>query len=288
MDSSTSHHTLTSNAHNHDSANMRKTGIITTQHNIKCYYEQEGSGPHIVLIPDGFGDCHEFDKAVSLIADKGFTVTTFDMPGMSRSRDAPPETYQDVTSARLAEYVIGITDALGIKEAAFWGCSSGGGIVLNILKAFPDRVRNAMPHEVPFYEAKSLSEFRAMSDEEIVEKISHLTFVFLGADPKAWEALGKDCHERLKRNYVTWARGYTGTLTHTIPTTAEDILKKPIDWSVGKATPTIGTLVSENVEMGKSMGIEVKYISGSHFPSVDCPEEFAQYVVDTCRKYTTV
>ena len=55
---------------------------------------------HLVLIPDGFGECQMFDKPMSVIAKSGFTVTTFDMPGMSRFSKAPPETYQEVQDAQ--------------------------------------------------------------------------------------------------------------------------------------------------------------------------------------------
>src|SRR5690348_8946619 len=109
---------------------MRTRSTITTKDGITWYYEQEGTGPHVVLIPDGLGECQMFDKPMSLIADHGFTVTTFDMPGMSRSCNAPPETYQDVTAQMLADYVIGLLDELRIDVATFWGSSSGGSTVL--------------------------------------------------------------------------------------------------------------------------------------------------------------
>ena len=79
---------------------MRTTSTTTTKDGITWYYEQEGSGPHLVLIPDGFGECQMFDKPMSVIAKSGFTVTTFDMPGMSRFSKAPPETYQEVQDAQ--------------------------------------------------------------------------------------------------------------------------------------------------------------------------------------------
>lgn len=128
---------------------MRTTGTIETPSNgITWYYEQEGTGPPIVLIPDGLGDCKMFDKPMSLLAAKGFAVTTFDMPGMSRSSNAPPETYQEVTAQKLASYVISICKELKIDKPSFWGCSSGGSTVLALVADHPDRMMNAMAHEV--------------------------------------------------------------------------------------------------------------------------------------------
>ena len=57
-------------------ATTRTRSTVLTKDGIKWYYEQEGSGPDIVLIPDGFGECQMFDKPMSIIAGSGFTVTT--------------------------------------------------------------------------------------------------------------------------------------------------------------------------------------------------------------------
>lgn len=123
-----------------------------------------------MLVPDGLGECQLFDKPMSLIASSGFTVTTFDMPGMSRSSDAPPETYQKVTAQKLASYVISICDELHIDIATFWGCSSGGSTVLALASGYPDRVRNTLPHEVPTYDIGNLKEL-SQGDEE--KRICH-------------------------------------------------------------------------------------------------------------------
>ena len=262
---------------------MRTTSNITTKDGINWYYEQEGSGPYVVLIPDGLGECQMFDKPMSLISNHGFTVTTFDMPGMSRSSNAPPETYQDVTAQKLASYVIGILDELGIEEATFWGCSSGAATVFALASGYPERVRNGMPHECPTYSMGELLALDKLDDETISKTLAaRMPEAFVGND-EAWDALGEQAHARLWKNYPRWARGYPHTLPLSSPVAIEDLTKRPLDWTVGASTPTAVFL--DNIITGTKAGVNVGVIPGRHFPYVSDPEAFAEHVVNTTRKY---
>ena len=71
---------------------MRTRSIIPTKDGTNWCYEQEGSTPKVVLIPNSLAECQIFDKLMSIIADQGFKVTTFDMPGIPGSSEATPET----------------------------------------------------------------------------------------------------------------------------------------------------------------------------------------------------
>lgn len=262
----------------------RTTGTATTRSNgITWYYEQEGTGPHIVLIPDGLGDCELFSKPMSLIAAQGFTVTSFDMPGLSRSWNAPPETYEDVTPQKLASYVISICDELKIEKATFWGCSSGGSTVLALVAEYADRIRNAMAHEVPTYDRPELTALIKMPDDEIEKLLSQIMPRYAG-NGEAWDALGKECHERINKNYARWARGYVVTLGSSFPVKDKEILRgKPLDWSVGASTPTAGFF--DNIVTATKLDINVGVIPGLHFPYVSDVDTFVAYVVEKTRSY---
>ncbi|KAI1131610.1 zearalenone hydrolase [Nemania abortiva] len=262
---------------------MRTKGTTTTHEGITWYYEQEGSGPDIVLIPDGLGECHMFDKAIALIAAEGFKVTTFDMPGMSRSSSAPPETYEDVTAQKLASYVISIVDKFGIDTATFWGCSSGGSTILALVAGYPSRVRNALAHEVPTYHIDDLSELHKLEDEAISKALSTTLPAGSCGDLEAWASLGADAHARLWKNYPRWARGYPLTIPPSAPTNVEDLLKRPLCWTVGASTPT--SRFFDNIVTATKAGIDIGYIPGMHFPYVSHPEAFAKHVVDAARKH---
>ena len=261
---------------------MRTTGNITTKNGIHWYYEQEGTGPHLVLVPDGFGDCKMFDKPMSMLAAKGFTVTSFDMPGMSRSANAPSETYENVTPQKLASYVISICDALEIDEATFWGCSSGGSTMLALVADHPQRVRNAIAHEVPTYEMPPLLALADLPDEEICKVMVQTLPMSIG-NTEAWTALGEDFHSRLWANYPRWARGYPRTLGSSFPVNQEDLKGKPLDWSIGGDTPS--QVFIDNAIIATKLDIPFRCIPGRHFPYVTNVESFVVYVVETTQKY---
>jgi pimeloyl-ACP methyl ester carboxylesterase len=262
---------------------MRSKGTATTPDGITWYYEQEGSGPHIVLIPDGISDCHEFSASISHIASAGFTVTTFDTPGMSRSSEAPAEAYQDVTSQKLANQVIGLLDHLHIDNATFWGSSSGGATVLALASLHPSRTRSALPHEVPTGPQPFFQTLIPLDDETISQTVSDAFTKQFPADIETWNALGTDFHARLWKNYPRWVRGYGATLTPSISLAREALTKRRMDWSVGAATPT--AMFVDNVIEATRCGISVRTLPGTHFPYIFDPEAFAEYVVGMTRKY---
>ncbi|KIX95807.1 uncharacterized protein Z520_08515 [Fonsecaea multimorphosa CBS 102226] len=263
----------------------RVRSTVLTKDGINWYYEQEGTGPDLVLIPDGLGDCQMFDKPMSLIASSRFKVTTFDMPGMSRSSAAPPETYQEVTGEKLATYIDTLMDKLDITTASVWGCSSGASTVLALCANFPHRVRNAMPHELPTTNPPSIDNIHE-ADPATLPAALAATIRTMSGGEAAWDALGPEVHDRLRaNNYVRWAYGYPRTIPGSAPTltTTENLHKVPIDWTVGGAGPM--QVFFENVVIAAREKIPITTLPGFHFPYVSHPEVFAKYVVETCRKY---
>ena len=262
---------------------MRTTNTVTTKNGITWYYEQEGSGPHVVLVPDGLGDCVVFSKPMSLIAAEGFTVTTFDMPGLSRSSKAPPETYTDVTPQKLASYVISIMDELQIDVATIWGCSSGGSTVLALIADYPSRVRSALAHEVPTYDIPELSALPDLPDETIATVLKDVIPNNFVGNKAAWDDLGEEALVRFSNNYARWAKGYIRTLGCAFPVEKEALKGKPLEWSVGASTPM--GMFFNNVVTAAQLGQEVRTLPGMHFPYVSDVERYAEYVVERTRKY---
>lgn len=77
------------------------SSMVKAKGGIEWYIEQQGSGPPYILIPSGEGDCESFAKIAAILA-QDFSVTTFDMPGLSRSI-APASAVENVTGPLLAE-----------------------------------------------------------------------------------------------------------------------------------------------------------------------------------------
>jgi hypothetical protein len=59
-----------------------------------------------------------------------FTVLTFDMPGFSRSHVRSPD---DVSVTKLADQIADLVESLKLCPATFYGCSSGGFAVLDLV-----------------------------------------------------------------------------------------------------------------------------------------------------------
>lgn len=260
----------------------RTKSTITTKNGITWYYEQEGSGPDVVLIPDGLGECQMFNASLPLIAQAGFRVTTFDMPGMSRSSNAPAETYQAVTAQKLAAYVIGLCDELDIRLATFFGSSSGGSTVLALAIDYPDRVRNVLPHEAPTFSMNFLLHLPDSEPDTISSEMAKNSRALSGNEA-AWDALGEEVHARLKKNYVRWALGYPMTIPASTPVDIDQLRNKPVDWTIGATTPSY--MFFEDVVVATRAGISIAPLEGSHFPYVSHPENFAKHVIEKTRKY---
>ncbi|KAK5045548.1 hypothetical protein LTR84_009166 [Exophiala bonariae] len=261
---------------------MRIRSHITSEDGTVWYYEQEGSGPNIVLIPDGLGECELFDKPMSIIAAQGYTVTTFDMPGMSRSSNAPSSTYQDVTAQKLAKSVIGVLDKLNINFASFWGCSSAASTVLVLCIDFPDRVRNVLAHEAPMITHDFLKDLPATDPGTISSSMAAITRS-MSSNETAWDNLGSEVHNRLKENYVRWAHGYPLSIPQSCPTDVDVLRGKPIDWTVGASTQN--QMFFDNIVIATKAGVPISTLPGQHFPYVSHPDIFANHVVQTTRKY---
>jgi pimeloyl-ACP methyl ester carboxylesterase len=99
-------------------------------------YDDEGSGPAIVLVHG-----HPFDRSmwrpqVGYLAALGFRVITPDLRGYGGSSVRPGQCTLDV----FARDIAGLMDHLDVRSAALCGLSMGGQIVLEFSRLFPGRV----------------------------------------------------------------------------------------------------------------------------------------------------
>src|SRR5258708_3039852 len=127
--------------------------------------EQRGDGPPMVLVPSGEGDCASFEQVAAQLADE-FTVLSFDTPGFSRSH---VQTTDDISVSKLAEQIASLVESLGTYPATFYGCSSGGFAVLDLVVRHPELVRNTVVHEVALAVPAALADLASLDDAAIVE-----------------------------------------------------------------------------------------------------------------------
>jgi pimeloyl-ACP methyl ester carboxylesterase len=239
---------------------------------IDWYCEQRGEGPPVVLVPSGEGDCASFEKVAAELASD-FTVLTFDMPGFSRSHVQSPD---DISVPKLADQIADLVESLSIHPATFYGCSSGGFAVLDLVVRRPNVVRTAIVHEVADAAAAGpLLSLTALDDAAVVESCKFAYGQIMNDDLAAWEALGDEYHARLAENYVTWVRRY---LAPPLPSahSPDDLAGKLITWTIGGLTPAAAFF--GNVVLAVKSGLPISLLMCKHFPQVSAPAMLAEHI----------
>ena len=112
----------------------------------KIYYEVQGAGPMLLLIPGGPTDAGVFADLSRHLADR-YMVVAYDPRGNSRSTfdGEPVEQRLDVHGDDAALLI----EALGDGPAYVFGNSGGAQIGLDLAARHPERVRVLVAHEPP-------------------------------------------------------------------------------------------------------------------------------------------
>lgn len=110
------------------------------------YYETQGAGPVLLIIPGGPQDAGVFADVARHLANR-YTVVAYDPRGNSRSTfdGALEEQSLDVHGDDAARLI----EALGVGPAYVFGTSGGAQIGLNLAARYPERVRALVAHEPP-------------------------------------------------------------------------------------------------------------------------------------------
>ncbi len=110
------------------------------------YYETQGSGPPLLVIPGGPQDAGVFADLSGHLADR-YTVVAYDPRGNSRSRSEgePGDLELDVQGDDAAALI----RALGSGPADVFGTSGGAQIALDLAARYPELVTSVVAHEPP-------------------------------------------------------------------------------------------------------------------------------------------
>jgi pimeloyl-ACP methyl ester carboxylesterase len=109
----------------------------------RVHYLVEGpaDGSVVVMVHGLGGSAEDWRNLVPYLVRAGYRVYMPDLPGYGRS-EKPVEFSYSVRDE--AEVVVGILDALGLKQVDLGGWSMGGGIVQHVAFRHPERVRKLM------------------------------------------------------------------------------------------------------------------------------------------------
>jgi pimeloyl-ACP methyl ester carboxylesterase len=105
--------------------------------NISMYYEQQGTGEPLILIPYLTADhaCYAFQVAEYA---KHFTCISLDLRGTGET-DKPEGVY---STELLADDVAAFMRAVGIPKAQVYGLSLGAPIGMMLTAKYPDQVKS--------------------------------------------------------------------------------------------------------------------------------------------------
>jgi pimeloyl-ACP methyl ester carboxylesterase len=111
----------------------------------RLYYETDGSGPVMLMVPGASGTADSFARVREhLVAH--YTVVTYDRRGFSRSQLDGPQDYAHRLETD-ADDVRRLIEHLSDEPATVFGSSSGGIIVLKVLIRHPSVIRTLVSHE---------------------------------------------------------------------------------------------------------------------------------------------
>ncbi|WP_141728214.1 alpha/beta fold hydrolase [Devosia insulae] len=110
------------------------------------YYEVQGSGPTLLIIPGGPQDAGVFAELAQRLADR-YTVVTYDPRGNSRS--SFDGEIRPLLMDQQADDAAALIEAVGSGPAYVFGTSGGAQIGLNLAARHPKLVQALVAHEPP-------------------------------------------------------------------------------------------------------------------------------------------
>jgi len=123
-----------------------KTGSLKVP-GASIYYEVQGSGPVLLMVPGGPADAAAFRRIAEELASD-YTVVTYDPRGLSHSKLDEPVDDERIVQI-FADDVHRLLTAT-TKEPAFVFASSGGATIsLELAARHPEQVRTLVAHEPP-------------------------------------------------------------------------------------------------------------------------------------------
>ena len=248
----------------------------------RLYYETQGSGPVMLMVPGASGTAESF-KSVREHLAAHYTAVIYDRRGFSRSQLNGPQDYDD-RLATDADDVRRLIEHLSDAPAIVFGGSSGAIVALEVLTRHPSVVRTLVPHEPPamrllpdgqkwidfFFEVYDL--YRQSGLEPALKKFRAQAFAesdrqAMARAPKNEDTLANAAHwfEHELRQYPAVDLDLDALKAH-----ADRIVL--MDGRESRGHPTYEV----NVELGKKLGRDLIELPGGHVGFLTQPAEFAR------------
>ena len=255
----------------------------------EIYCEQLGNGPLLLLIHGAMEDAGFYSSAANILAGK-FTAVSYDRRCNSRSsgnRDA------DMTVAQQARDAASIIKAMGLDKAIVVGRSGGAIIGLELAATMPEVIDFLIVHEAPVIEL--LPEPKAQRWRTFVDDI------YTKSQREEWQAAQTEFMASLIN---VPDKPYPPVLNERLSGNVDFFFKHEFK-AFYKYQPNIENIRNHNVKMvtatgrdsddayyvqatralAARLGCENVEFPGHHDVSFWMPEEFANTILSTLKRY---
>lgn len=250
-----------------------------TANGAELYYEVRGSGPSLLLIHGGGGDCGTVIRLADILA-QDFTVVAYDRRGLSRS--PRPKDWKQTSIAEQAEDAGGLLRAIGFPPAAVVGHSLGALIALELLLRHPDLVRRASLLDPGPLDSAIPDRQQKMAMPEAVraamaEGGPEAGFEALLRNLHIWDCIDPAARQRVRGNAGVFFSYETPLLRTYRPD--EALLganRVPVQVGAGEETPPVFREMAE--WLASRLNVRVEGVPGSHASCIEHPEGVAKVI----------
>jgi pimeloyl-ACP methyl ester carboxylesterase len=251
---------------------------------VELFIESSGdSGPPLVLVHGSWGDHHNWDAAVQLLA-RTFRVTTYDRRGHSASQrlGGQGNIREDVDD------LAALIDQLGVAPAPVAGNSFGAIIVLNLTIKRPDLIASATIHEPPLIGLLEGNPALAGIQQRFGTVMETLSvgrteagarqFVETALGPGVWEQLSPALRETFVFNASTWLDEMKEPGAFALDCDRLSSFGGPVLMSQGDQSPPFFGAILEQIVAALPRAQRHVFRGAGHVPHMTHPDDYALVV----------
>jgi pimeloyl-ACP methyl ester carboxylesterase len=255
---------------------------------VDLFIESSGSGPPVVLVHGSWGDHHNWDAAVPLLA-RTCRVTTYDRRGHSASQRVGGQgsILEDVDD------LAALIEQLGLAPVHVVGNSFGAIIALNLMIKRPDLIASATLHEPPLIgllEGNSALAGIQQRFGAVMETLSSgrteagaRQFVETALGPGVWEQLSPALRETFVFNASTWLDEMKEPGAFALDCDRLSSFGGPVLMSQGDQSPPFFAAILEQIAGALPRTQRHVFRGAGHVPHLTHPDDYA-LVVGNCIK----
>jgi len=252
---------------------------------VNLAYDDEGTGPAVVLVHGAWTNRHGWDRVAPGLAER-YRVVRHDRRGHSESERAGGTLDDD------ADDIIALAQALELGRFHLVCSSQGGVIGLKVAASQPDLVRSIVCHEPPLFsilpagtaERAELDE--GLSTNAVLAKIDageHEAAARLFVDevafgPGTWESMPPPGREMFVENAVTFAEEARDPSARQLDVDGLRRFGGPALLTTSDDSPAWPGLVFDHLAKVLSRTERHVYLGGGHGPQTSVPDQHIEVV----------